>query len=257
MAVSKPRPNSTPTGYIFQGVSIALGVAAEEPVHQAAVVRAGAPVPRRRTCLDRISRNTLTMRDRTMRFSTAIRYRKVPGHGGADDAGPVVQPRAAVFDLAVERADAEVQQHGQEEDDRGVAEGEEVADAERALAVVDQLAGGVVDGGDVVGVEGVAHAQGVGQHAGPEAEDLVRADVVVAADGRRQHGPAEHVEADDQPGHGSGPGPFAGGKPVPDPRQPCAWISHQGPSWRSLSYAGSLEVLQLSCNNGSCVAAYR
>jgi hypothetical protein len=34
-----------------------------------------------------------------------------------------------------------------------MAEREEEADAKRALAVIHQLAGGVVDGGDVVGIE--------------------------------------------------------------------------------------------------------
>src|SRR5215472_5608290 len=44
-----------------------------------------------------------------------------------------------------------------------------------------QLAGGVVDGRDVVGVERVAHAQGVGQDPGAEPEDLRRGDVIVPA----------------------------------------------------------------------------
>ena len=44
------------------------------------------------------------------------------------------------------------------------------------LAVGHQLAGGVVDGGDVVGVEGVPHAEGVGGDAQADAEDL-RADL--------------------------------------------------------------------------------
>jgi len=42
-----------------------------------------------------------------------------------------------------------------------------------ALAVVDRLAGGVVDGRDVVGVERVPAAQGVGGDAQPNAEELV------------------------------------------------------------------------------------
>ena len=44
-------------------------------------------------------------------------------------------------------------------DDRRVAEGEEEPGGERPLAVGHQLAGGVVDGRDVVGVEGVPEAQ--------------------------------------------------------------------------------------------------
>ena len=38
VAVSKPRPNSRPTGYMCHGLRDRLGHAAEEPVHEAAVV---------------------------------------------------------------------------------------------------------------------------------------------------------------------------------------------------------------------------
>ena len=47
------------------------------------------------------------------------------------------------------------------EHDAGVPEGEPEADRQRPLALGHQLAGGVVDGGDVVGVEGVPHAERV------------------------------------------------------------------------------------------------
>ena len=82
-------------------------------------------------------------------------------------------PEAVILDRAVQRTDAEVQQHGQGEHDGRVAEGEEVPDAKRALPVLDQLAGGVVDRGDVVGVKGMAHAQGVGQHPGADPKSSV------------------------------------------------------------------------------------
>jgi hypothetical protein len=36
------------------------------------------------------------------------------------------------------------------------------------LVVGEQLAGGVVDRGDVVGIEGVAQAESVGQHPDPD-----------------------------------------------------------------------------------------
>ena len=83
-----------------------------------------------------------------------------------------VEARRRLADLEIERTDPEVQGDGEHEHDCGMAEREEEADTERALALVDQLAGGVVDGGDVVGVKGVAHPEGVGQHAGAETEDL-------------------------------------------------------------------------------------
>jgi len=84
-----------------------------------------------------------------------------------------------VRDGAVQPADAEVEGNGEDKDDRGVAEGEEVADAERPFAVGDELAGGVVDRRDVVGIERMAHAERVGEDAGAEPEDLGAADVQV------------------------------------------------------------------------------
>ena len=52
-----------------------------------------------------------------------------------------------------------------------VAEREEEPDAQRPLAVAHQLARRVVDRADVVGVEGVAHAERVGGDADADAED--------------------------------------------------------------------------------------
>lgn len=47
----------------------------------------------------------------------------------------------------------------QREDDAGVTQRKEETDPQRALPVAQQLAGGVVDGGDVIGVEGVPQAR--------------------------------------------------------------------------------------------------
>ena len=49
-----------------------------------------------------------------------------------------------------------------------MAEGEEEADSDGALALVHELAGDVVDGGDVVGVHGVTEAEAVGEEGGAE-----------------------------------------------------------------------------------------
>ncbi len=49
-----------------------------------------------------------------------------------------------------------------------MAEREEEADADRALAFLHQLAGDVVDGGDMVGIDGVTQAEAVGQQRGAE-----------------------------------------------------------------------------------------
>ena len=56
------------------------------------------------------------------------------------------------------------------------------ADADRALALLHQLAGDVVDGGDVVGVHRVAQAEAVGQQRGAEQHRLV-------AEGQQRPGP--------------------------------------------------------------------
>ena len=53
-----------------------------------------------------------------------------------------------------------------------MAQREEESDGEGALPVAHQLAGGVVDGGDVVGVEGVPQAQGVGRQPDTNAKCL-------------------------------------------------------------------------------------
>ena len=65
------------------------------------------------------------------------------GDRGADEAERGVQARAVVLHRTGERVHAEREEQGQQEDDVGVAEGEEEADGERALPVRDQLAGGV------------------------------------------------------------------------------------------------------------------
>jgi hypothetical protein len=63
-----------------------------------------------------------------------------------------------------------------------------------APAASHQLAGGVVDGGDVVGVEGVPQPEGVGEHADTDGEDrVVTAERVVL----REHESEEDTQADD------------------------------------------------------------
>ncbi len=94
-------------------------------------------------------------------LSTAIRKRKV-----ADTEVPmmlvVLGATSCVVHLGVQRPDAEVQQHGQGEDHGGVTEREEEPDAERAFPSLMSLRV-VLSMADVVGVEGVAHPERVGQ----------------------------------------------------------------------------------------------
>ena len=72
--------------------------------------------------------------------------------------------------------------HRQRQHDGGVAQGEEEPHPQWALAFLQQVAGGVIDGGDVVGVEGVAQPEPVGQRPGPGEDQgaLAVAEVVVA-----------------------------------------------------------------------------
>ena len=64
-------------------------------------------------------------------------------------------------------------QDRQRDDDRRVAEREEEPDGDRALAVLHELARGVVDGGDVVRVDRVAQAEGVGQEGGRQQDRVL------------------------------------------------------------------------------------
>jgi len=69
----------------------------------------------------------------------------------------LVRP-GAVVDQRRGEAGACGDEQRQHHDHGGVADGEPEADRDGTLAVRHQLARGVVDGGDVVGVEGVPHA---------------------------------------------------------------------------------------------------
>ena len=95
-----------------------------------------------------------------------------------------------------------------------MTQGEEEPDAERPLAIVDQLPRRVIDGGDVVGVESVAHAERKCQHASAESEEARFRDVVVMSDGGRQHSPTQDVEPDDGQDHPAHPQPLLGGEAV-------------------------------------------
>ena len=122
-----------------------------------------------------------------------------------------MQLRAVVLDLTGEGLDADREQEGQAEDDRGMAEGEPEPDRERLRlarpasvdVVGEQLAGGVVDRGDVVGVEGVPQAEGVGQHADPDAVDAGGPPELVALghDQEEQDAEPDDVQDQDEPEH--------------------------------------------------------
>ena len=79
-----------------------------------------------------------------------------------DHAADVLEAGEVALDVLGRDGDGQ----GQADDHGRMAQGEEEPDAERPLAPLHQVAGGVVDGRDVVGVEGVAQPEAVGQTAG-------------------------------------------------------------------------------------------
>ena len=62
---------------------------------------------------------------------------------------------------------------GREHHDGRVAEREEQADGDRPFALLHQLARDIVDGRDVVGIDGVAQAECVGQECGADQHRIV------------------------------------------------------------------------------------
>ena len=90
------------------------------------------------------------------------------------------------------RSDGEGRQH----DDCRVSEGEEEADCRGALTLLHQFAGDVVDGGDMIGVDGMAEAEGVRQQCGAEQHRMV-------AEGGQSPGPGGEI-GDEQNGVDTG-----------------------------------------------------
>ncbi len=141
-----------------------------------------------------------------------MRNRKPAETSVPNDGAELLQARAAVQDLAEDEllGDDDADAHG--DDHGGVAEREEVPEAERprpagALPLVHLLAGGVVDHRDVVGVEGVPQAERVGQHADADAE----APVVRRYHERDEDAEAEHVQGEDRGVHQRYPAPLGRG----------------------------------------------
>ena len=130
----------------------------------------------------------------TIRFSSAIRYREPGRDQRARRAAGGLEGGTRVDHRAEYRPGGEGDADADRDDDRGVAEGEEEAAAQGAFAVGHELAGGVVDAGDVVGVEGVPEPQEPGGDgdAQPDAESAAAADSLVV-EVVRHH--AQHVDA--------------------------------------------------------------
>ena len=131
------------------------------------------------------------------------------------------------------------------EHDAAVPEGEEVAERERAglagaQALAQHLAGGVVDRGDVVGVERVPQAQGVGGDRKPDPEELVVGGQHVHDEQREP----DRVHRQDGPVHPGDPhplGPGHRGEGLPEHRphagggRRCNTLRRHGLTPRSLA----------------------
>ncbi len=135
----------------------------------------------------RSSRAIRTMSSSTIRFSTPMIQRNVP-ETPAPDVRPVVGERR---DARLHGARRDRQGRSEREDDGRVAEREEEADAERALALREHLPRRVVDRRDVVGVERVPEPEGVGEHAEPGERRIVGRVV-------DEEPPARDVQAEDR-----------------------------------------------------------
>jgi hypothetical protein len=148
----------------------------------------------------------------------AERDQEQPRDAGAEHPGELLQRRVLVRHLAGQRLDADRQQQAQPEDDAGVSEGEPEADTQRPLVLGDQLAGGVVDGRDVVRVEGVPHPQHIRRHAERDAVELSVAEPqVLRRDRAEQHPPADHVQQHDEARHAGEDQPLGAAQRLPEP----------------------------------------
>ena len=93
--------------------------------------------------------------------------------------------------MVLDRDGGEGDGERQAEDDGGMAERKVEADADRLLALMHELAGDVVDGGDVVGVDGVAQAEAIGEKRGPQQNRVA----VKTGEGP---GPCRYIGGDEQ-----------------------------------------------------------
>ena len=76
-------------------------------------------------------------------------------------------------EAALQRAGGQRDDGGGEHDDGRMAEREEEADADRPLAFLHQLARHVVDRRDMVGIDGMAQAERIGQEGGADQHRIV------------------------------------------------------------------------------------
>ena len=230
------------------------GVAAEESIHQSAAVELALEL---RVVVLPLSHfpGDPDDGDQHEEIEQADEVEKGPRDRRTNDPGPFVKCRGVVSHGSVKGTDPEVQHQREEEDDRRVPEREEVSDAERPLAVLDQLARRIVYRRDVVGVEGVAHAERVGEDPCPEAEDFGLVDVVVPARRGGQQSPTQDVQPEDAEGHRADAGPLPRREAVTDPRQSRPWVSHPSQISSAAAPPGSLRKMR-AARNSVCYAVW-
>ena len=123
------------------------------------------------------------------------------GNGGAEQAGPLLQIGVVVGKAGGQLPHTQSQEGDEYEDDGGVSERKPETDGHRFLAVRYQLPSGVVDSGDVIGVESMAHAERVRRDTESDAEDTAF-DRVVAGDNQAEKNcPPDDVERYDGDSH--------------------------------------------------------
>ena len=164
------------------------GHAIEQPAEKAAVVQVPLESASSYSPV-RIRRKTRAMPTAAVRFIRPMSSRNTPATIVPTSAS--VAPTwesLALDDVWRPSAPPAIKQQAGGDDDRGVAEGEPEARADRGPALADELAGGVVDGRDVVGIEGVPDAEHVRRQADADPEHARAAQPVVVRGDREQPG---------------------------------------------------------------------
>ena len=187
VAVSKPSPNRNPSGYMCQerrtmpktgrNTRAIRAAPGEQPVDVLLDQRAAA--------LDGLERPPHP--DEHDDVGGRDEEQEQHRHARADHRSQVLQRVETVPQRHRRGGDEQRQPHHH----GGMAEREPQTDRQRPAPLVHQLAGDVVDGGDVVGVEGVAQAERVGERRRGEQRR-------VASEGHEGPHPGREIGADQQ-----------------------------------------------------------
>src|ERR1700744_2144972 len=133
-----------------------------------------------------------------------------------------------------------------------MAQREEESDSKGKLPVTHQLAGGVVDGGDVVGVECVAHTQGVGSESDADTKCLAAESQTGGVDDEHQGHPANEMQCDYHRQHGPEARPFRGCQRAAEPRPPVTRQRRVARRAHNRTVGSIATWMQLTCRNCRC-----